>query len=74
METNRTEDFFSSNLGQPVHADFIDFKGNLNSAVGILNTEERENKDGEMETFVIIESETDLDVIPLVNIKKIYAR
>lgn len=74
MNMNRNEDFFSKNCGKLVHVDFIDSRDMLMSAVGNLSCEERENDDGDLETFVIIESDTDLDVIPIINIKKIFTK
>lgn len=74
MRMNRMDDFFSKNYGVIVHVDFIDFKGNLTSTVGKLSQEEREKTDGEIETFAIVESDTDLNVIPIVDIKKIFVK
>lgn len=68
------KDFIIKNIGKTVHADFINFKGDLTSAVGILSTEKRKNKNGDIETLVTIESDTDLDVIPMTNIKKIFVK
>ena len=70
-----SEKFLKNLRGKLVHVDFIDEQGQMDWVEGILSDHIWDNEEGDPDKeFIEIESDTDLDRIPVKDIRKVYLK